>query len=61
MLSYGYKKTQLAAELAQHDHQQKQSYAEKKHIAELERERQIPFEDLVSLPWVGEFYDQLDG
>ena len=40
---------------------QKQSYAEKKRIAELEQERQVAFEDLASLPWVGEFYGQLDG
>ncbi|MEL6130124.1 MAG: toprim domain-containing protein, partial [Cyanobacteria bacterium J06628_4] len=39
---------------------QKQSYAEKKRIAELEKERQVAFEDLASLPWVGEFYGQLD-
>lgn len=39
----------------------KQSYAEKKRIAELDRERQVAFEDLASLPWVGEFYSQLDG
>ncbi|MEO0352080.1 MAG: DNA primase [Cyanobacteria bacterium P01_A01_bin.15] len=40
---------------------QKQSYAEKKRIAELEQERRVAFEDLAGLPWVGEFYDQLDG
>ncbi|MBE9066506.1 DNA primase [Leptolyngbya cf. ectocarpi LEGE 11479] len=39
----------------------KQSYAEKKRIAELDQERQVAFEDLASLPWVGEFYGQLDG
>ena len=39
---------------------QKQSYAEKKRIAELDKERQVAFEDLASLPWVGEFYGQLD-
>lgn len=33
---------------------QKLIYAEKKRIAELEKERQVGFEDLASLPWVGE-------
>lgn len=40
---------------------QQQSYGEKKRIAELDRERQVAFEDLAGLPWVGEFYSQVDG
>ncbi len=34
------------------DYYQTQIYAEKKRIAELERERQTTFEDLAKLPWV---------
>ncbi|MBE7382001.1 MAG: DNA primase [Leptolyngbya sp. SIO1E4] len=35
---------------------QNQVYAEKRRIAELDRERQTTFEDLAKLPWVGQSY-----
>ncbi|MBF2037407.1 MAG: DNA primase [Leptolyngbyaceae cyanobacterium T60_A2020_046] len=38
----------------QHTYYQHQICAEKRRIAELEKERQTTFEDLVKLPWVGE-------
>ncbi|MBD0335983.1 MAG: DNA primase, partial [Cyanobacteria bacterium Co-bin13] len=44
----------------QHAHYQKQIYAEKRRIEELEKERQVTFEDLAQIPWVGEFYDSID-
>ena len=37
----------------QQTYYQKQIYAEKRRIAELEKERQTTFEDLARLPWVG--------
>jgi DNA primase len=40
---------------------QSRIYAEKKRIEELEKDRQATFEDLVKIPWVGEFYDFIDG
>ncbi|MEY3299213.1 MAG: primase, partial [Cyanobacteriota bacterium] len=39
---------------------QSQIYAEKRRIEALEKERQVTFEDLAALPWVGEQYDSLD-
>ncbi|PSN10827.1 DNA primase, partial [filamentous cyanobacterium CCP5] len=39
---------------------QKLVYAEKHRIADLEKERQVSFEDLATMPWVGEFYDAID-
>ena len=39
---------------------QTQIYAEKRRIEELEKDRQATFEDLVHIPWVGEFYDTID-
>jgi DNA primase len=42
--------TQTADQLAYY---QNQIYAEKRRIAELEKERQTTFEDLARLPWVG--------
>lgn len=40
---------------------QQQIYAEKQRIEELDRqERQISFSDLVQVPWVGEFYNELE-
>jgi DNA primase len=39
---------------------QSQIYAEKRRIEELEKDRQATFEDLVHIPWVGEFYDTID-
>jgi DNA primase len=44
----------------QHAYYQKQIYAEKRRIEELEKERQVTFEDLAQIPWVGEFYDSID-
>ncbi|HEY9736447.1 MAG TPA: DNA primase [Trichocoleus sp.] len=44
----------------QHAYYQKQVYAEKRRIEALEKERQVTFEDLAQLPWVGEFYDSVD-
>ncbi|MBD0268194.1 MAG: DNA primase [Cyanobacteria bacterium Co-bin8] len=44
----------------QHTYYQKQIYAEKRRIEELEKERQVTFEDLIQIPWVGEFYDSID-
>lgn len=44
----------------QHTYYQKQIYAEKRRIEELEKERQVTFEDLAKLPWVGEFYSLVD-
>jgi DNA primase len=44
----------------QHAQYQKQIYAEKLRIEALERERQVSFEDLAQLPWVGEFEQALD-
>ncbi|MEL6135849.1 MAG: DNA primase [Cyanobacteria bacterium J06628_6] len=38
-------------------HYQKLIYAEKKRITELEQERQVGFEDLLSMPWVGDVDD----
>ena len=44
----------------QHTYYQTQIYAEKRRIEALEKERQVTFEDLVAMPWVGEQYEQLD-
>jgi DNA primase len=38
---------------------QQQIYAEKQRIEELDRQRQVPFSDLVQIPWIGEFYETL--
>ncbi|NEP19372.1 MAG: DNA primase, partial [Leptolyngbya sp. SIO4C1] len=50
----------LSASPEQQAYYQKQIYAEKKRIAELEQERQVDFEDLATMPWVGEFYGEID-
>ncbi|MGD1854542.1 MAG: DNA primase [Leptolyngbyaceae cyanobacterium] len=55
-----WEETDLETHAAECAYYQKQSYAEKKRIAELDQERQVAFEDLASLPWVGEFYGQLE-
>lgn len=39
---------------------QRQIYAEKRRIEALEKDRQVTFEDLATIPWVGEQYDSLD-
>ncbi len=39
---------------------QSQIYAEKRRIEALEKDRQATFEDLVHIPWVGEFYEIID-
>jgi len=41
-------------------HYQQQIYAEKRRIQRLEQERQVSFEDLAQLPWVGDFYNTLE-
>ncbi|MEM6254746.1 MAG: DNA primase [Cyanobacteria bacterium P01_D01_bin.156] len=56
-----WQETDLATHPDECAYYQQQAYAEKKRIAELEKERQVAFEDLAGLPWIGEFYDQLDG
>ncbi|MEM9805070.1 MAG: hypothetical protein AAF959_07295, partial [Cyanobacteria bacterium P01_D01_bin.56] len=54
-----WEETDLETQAEECAYYQKQSYAEKKRIAELERERQVAFEDLAGLPWVGEFYSEV--
>lgn len=49
--------TDCTASPEQHAYYQRQIYAEKHRIEELEKERQVTFEDLVKMPWVGEFYN----
>ncbi|WP_346289501.1 DNA primase [Sphaerothrix gracilis] len=44
----------------QHAYYQKQIYAEKQRIQELESQRYVTFADLAQLPWIGEFYTHLD-
>jgi DNA primase len=39
---------------------QNQIYAEKRRIEALEKDRQVNFEDLVAMPWVGEQYEALN-
>jgi DNA primase len=39
---------------------QKQIYAEKKRIEELDRQRCITFETLAQIPWIGEFYAAIE-
>jgi DNA primase len=39
------------------DYYQQKIYAEKRRIAELDRERQVTFVDLVQIPWVGDMRD----
>ncbi|MFM7219230.1 MAG: DNA primase [Nodosilinea sp.] len=39
---------------------QTQIYAEKRRIEALEKDRQVNFEDLVTMPWVGEQYEAID-
>lgn len=39
------------------DYYQQKIYAEKRRIAELDRERQVTFVDLVQVPWVGDIRD----
>ncbi|MGB3137314.1 MAG: DNA primase [Nodosilinea sp.] len=39
---------------------QRQIYAEKRRIEVLEKDRQVTFEDLAAMPWVGEQYDLID-
>lgn len=39
---------------------QTQIYAEKRRIEALEKDRQVNFEDLVTMPWVGEQYETID-
>ena len=39
---------------------QRQIYAEKRRIEVLEKDRQVSFEDLATMPWVGDQYDSID-
>ena len=55
-----WEKTDCSAAPAQVAYFQNQIYAEKRRIEALERDRQVTFEDLVAMPWVGEQYDSLD-
>ena len=52
--------TDCAESPERHADYQKQIYAEKKRIEELEQQRQVDFADLAQIPWVGEFYDSLE-
>jgi DNA primase len=52
--------TDMTEQPEQQAYYQKQIYAEKKRIETLESERQVGFEDLLGLPWVGEFYSTLE-
>ncbi|MEM6591832.1 MAG: DNA primase, partial [Cyanobacteria bacterium P01_C01_bin.73] len=52
--------TDCTASPALHIHYQKQVYAEKQRIEALEKQRHTHFEDLLNLPWVGEFYSNLE-
>ncbi|MBE9075746.1 DNA primase [Romeria aff. gracilis LEGE 07310] len=51
--------TEMADQPDQHAYYQKQIYAEKRRIADLEKERTVDFKDLAEVPWVGEFYATL--
>jgi DNA primase len=53
--------TDCQADPEQLAYYQSRIYAEKRRIEELEKDRQATFEDLVQIPWVGEFYDSIDG
>jgi DNA primase len=55
-----WEKTDCTASPEQHAYFQSQIYAEKRRIEALEKDRQVTFEDLVAMPWVGEQYDSLD-
>jgi DNA primase len=55
-----WEKTDCSANPEQFAYFQSQVYAEKRRIEALEKERQVTFEDLVAMPWVGEQYDSLD-
>ncbi|MGF1495381.1 MAG: DNA primase [Elainellaceae cyanobacterium] len=48
--------TDIAAAPDLCEHYQRQIYAEKQRIQELDQQRSVSFEDLAKLPWVGEFY-----
>lgn len=51
--------TEIADQPDQHAYYQRQIYAEKRRIADLEKERSVDFKDLAEVPWVGEFYATL--
>lgn len=55
-----WEKTDCTAAPDQVAYFQSQIYAEKRRIEVLEKDRQVSFEDLVAMPWVGEQYDSLD-
>ena len=52
--------TDCAESPERHTYYQKQIYAEKKRIEELEQQQQVDFADLAQIPWVGEFYGSLE-
>ncbi len=54
-----WEKTDASSNLDQITYFQNQIYAEKRRIEALEKDRQVTFEDLVTMPWVGEQYDSL--
>ena len=55
-----WEKTDCASDTDQLTYFQTQIYAEKRRIEALEKDRQVSFEDLATMPWVGEQYDSLD-
>ncbi|MFQ4139291.1 DNA primase [Nodosilinea sp. PGN35] len=55
-----WEKTDCTAAPEQFAEYQRQIYAEKRRIEALEKDRQVSFEDLATMPWVGEQYDSLD-
>jgi DNA primase len=55
-----WEKTDCASDPDQLTYFQTQIYAEKRRIEALEKDRQVSFEDLATMPWVGEQYDSLD-
>jgi DNA primase len=55
-----WEKTDCASDPDQLAYFQTQIYAEKRRIEALEKDRQVSFEDLATMPWVGEQYDSLD-
>ncbi|MEO0825543.1 MAG: DNA primase [Cyanobacteria bacterium J06635_15] len=55
-----WRETDCTASPDQHTYYQKQVYAEKRRIEDLEKQRHTNFEDLLKLPWIGEFYNALE-
>lgn len=55
-----WEKTDCTTNRDQVSYFQTQIYAEKRRIEVLEKDRQVSFEDLVNMPWVGDQYESLD-